>query len=377
MYKKIWLLPYNLINLIAAKSFAVPLFMDVHKGAEFTLEDVKRNHLADMAVQSRYGVRYVQYWVNEEANMVFCLMEAPNKEACIKVHQEAHGDLACNVIQVEKAAYELFMGVTTIDEFELTHDLHGALDAGYRFFIAISFMGPEKVLIEPEFLTGKILREQEGREVNHGGQEIIGVFNSCKQAIECAKNTQIEIGRFLTEQQLSDRVEFRIALAAGEPVTEQSELFADTLDLVIKLNTLAGKNQIVLSSLVKDLSKDHKIPINKLFKVMKPSEEQLLIRLMEVAENKLSDVQFSALLLSNEMGMNTAQLTDKVTQLTKYSPTDFINELRLKKAEKLIRIKGLGISDIAAKVGFSDPSIFVQCFSDRFGISPAQYPEPA
>ena len=64
----------------------MPLFMDLHKASDYdtmpTVEDIKKNHIADLAVQHKYGVKFIQYWINEEAGMVFCLMEAPNKEAC-------------------------------------------------------------------------------------------------------------------------------------------------------------------------------------------------------------------------------------------------------------------------------------------------------
>ena len=361
-----------------AKSIAVPLFMDVHKGAEFTLEDVKRNHLADLEVQSKYGVRYVQYWVNDDAGMVFCLMEGPNKEACEKVHQEAHGDIACNVIQVEKGDYELLMGVTTIDEFEMAHNLQGEVDSGYRIFVSINFIGPEKLLIEPEFLTGKILRELGGRELIHPGPEIMGVFNSCRQAVQCAKSIQSEMKDFLFQQDLMDRVEFRIAVAAGEPVTNNDGLFGDTLQLVSRLNSLTGKNQIILSSLVKDLCKERdegKHADEGLFKVLTPSDERLLNRVMEVAESRLNDHQFSVSSLSKEVGMSRPQLYRKLAYLTEISPNDFIRELRLKKAEKLMRRKEQNISEIALEVGFGNPSYFSKCFYNRFGTLPSQYLE--
>ena len=132
----------------------MPLYMDLHKGEEFTLEELKKSHLADLAVQDKYGVRYIQYWVNEEAGMVFCLMEGPSKEACAQVHREAHGDIACNIIQVEKGDYELLMGITHINEDDLSHHSEGGIDPGYRIFVSVSFVGPSKLVIEPEFITG-------------------------------------------------------------------------------------------------------------------------------------------------------------------------------------------------------------------------------
>jgi Protein of unknown function (DUF4242) len=80
----------------------MPLFMDVletlPKGA--TVKDVMDAHKADLETQDEYGVKYVRYWVDEKNAKVFCLAEAPNAEAAIAVHREAHGLLADRIYEV-------------------------------------------------------------------------------------------------------------------------------------------------------------------------------------------------------------------------------------------------------------------------------------
>lgn len=358
----------------------MPLFMDLHKGVEFTLEEVKRAHIADLEVQDKYGVRYIQYWVNDDAGMVFCLMEGPNKEACAQVHREAHGEIACNIIQVEKGDYDLLMGLTQVDKDDLVQNQQGQPDPGYRVFVSVNFVGPSRYLIEPEFLAGKILKEHGGREIIHPGQEILGVFNSCGQAVNCANTIQSRVKKFLNQDQRFKGVEYRIAVGAGEPVTENDGLFRDTICLVRRLTALAGKNQVLISSLVKDLCLGRQVSIklrDDLFKVLSPADERLLTRVMEVTETRLSDKEFTVSSLGREIGMSRPQLYRKIMHLMEVSPNDFIRELRLKKAEKLMRRKDQNISEIALEVGFSNPSYFSKCFYDRFGALPSQYLETA
>lgn len=51
----------------------MPLYMDVHLlGEGFTLDDARKAHLRDIAVQEKYGVIYHQYWVNEKAGTAYC-----------------------------------------------------------------------------------------------------------------------------------------------------------------------------------------------------------------------------------------------------------------------------------------------------------------
>jgi hypothetical protein len=79
----------------------MPLFIDVHKHIPgLTTEAVAGAHAADLATQDKHDVNYLKYWFNEKTGDVFCLIDAPSKEAAIQVHREAHGLLADEIIEV-------------------------------------------------------------------------------------------------------------------------------------------------------------------------------------------------------------------------------------------------------------------------------------
>jgi hypothetical protein len=78
----------------------MPLYMDEHDLPGVKAEDVVGAHEADERVQGQYGVTYKHYWVDEAAGKVFCLVEAPDKEAAIAVHREAHGLVADQIFEV-------------------------------------------------------------------------------------------------------------------------------------------------------------------------------------------------------------------------------------------------------------------------------------
>jgi len=83
----------------------MPLFIDIHKKIPgLTAEAVAQAHAADLAVQAKYGVTYYRYWYDEATGKVFCLAEAPNAEAAVAVHREAHGLLANEIIEVKEGA---------------------------------------------------------------------------------------------------------------------------------------------------------------------------------------------------------------------------------------------------------------------------------
>jgi len=83
----------------------MPLFLDVHNHIEgLTADAVAHAHQADLATQAKHDVKYLRYWFNEQSGKVFCLIEAPSKEAAIAVHREAHGLVADDLIEVTEGA---------------------------------------------------------------------------------------------------------------------------------------------------------------------------------------------------------------------------------------------------------------------------------
>ena len=83
----------------------MPLFMDVHNRVEgLTAQAVAGAHQRDLDVQSRHGVNYLKYWFDEGSGRVFCLVEAPSREAAEAVHREAHGLLADEITEVQEGA---------------------------------------------------------------------------------------------------------------------------------------------------------------------------------------------------------------------------------------------------------------------------------
>ena len=82
----------------------MPLYLDVHQklpeGA--TAKDVADAHMADLRVQDKFGVKYINYWVDERKGKVFCLVDAPDAAAAEACHREAHGLAADEIYEVEQ-----------------------------------------------------------------------------------------------------------------------------------------------------------------------------------------------------------------------------------------------------------------------------------
>ncbi len=83
----------------------MPLYMDTHHKVEgLTAEAVMDAHRRDLEVQDKHGVKYLRYWYDEGTGKVFCLIQAPSKEAAAAVHREAHGLVADEIVEVKEGS---------------------------------------------------------------------------------------------------------------------------------------------------------------------------------------------------------------------------------------------------------------------------------
>src|SRR5215470_5969503 len=78
----------------------MPIFLDRHDVVEASAEEVAKLHVKDLEVQGKYGVKFLTYWYDAERRTTFCLVDAPDKETADKVHAEAHGHVANEMIAV-------------------------------------------------------------------------------------------------------------------------------------------------------------------------------------------------------------------------------------------------------------------------------------
>jgi hypothetical protein len=88
----------------------MPIFLDRHDLSGLTAADIAEAHRKDLEVQERYGVRFLTYWFDEARGTGFCLIDAPDIATAMRVHDEAHGDVAKDVIEVDLSAVEAFLG---------------------------------------------------------------------------------------------------------------------------------------------------------------------------------------------------------------------------------------------------------------------------
>ncbi len=245
----------------------MPLYMDIHEvPGGVSAEDVAKAHAQDVKIEDKYGVHYHKYWVNEKAGKIFCLCHAPDAEAAVEVHRQAHGMVADKIIEIQPELAEGFLGGVEVNNAgaALVPGATNERDPGIRTVLFTDIadsttltqaLGDEAALAMlgvHDTIVRDALSASGGREVKHTGDGIMASFISAAGAVRCA----IEIQRQLDKrsQENPDRpLKVRVGAAAGEPVEQHNDLFGSTVQLAARLCAHAQPEQILVSNAIAEL----------------------------------------------------------------------------------------------------------------------------
>lgn len=105
----------------------------------------------------------------------------------------------------------------------------------------------------------------------------------------------------------------------------------------------------------------------------KSPDEKLMERIMKVINENISNPNLTIEVITNEVGISRVHLHRKLKELTNQSTRDFIRNIRLKEAARLLSEKQHTISEIATLTGFTDPNNFSTTFKELYGMPPSMY----
>lgn len=350
----------------------MPLYMDIHTvdSNTFSVEDVVKAHMEDLAIQEQFGVIQLKYWVNVEAKILFCLMKGPNKEACNEVHKQSHGNTACNIIEVSDDEFNLYLGAGGHVN-DLAYTTSGEIDTGYRTIIAIKICDLTdryKFHIKDVY---SIIVEHEGAMVLQPEDDIIASFIYASKAMLCS----LAISKYLNS--ITENVEFIIALSSGRPVDEKGDyMFEETKKKIQYLCAACLKNTISLDFETQLLFEKEKNTPNlphDSFKIIRSEDFDFLFKLFEYFEESFHVEDFTSKNFYRFLGLSKSQAYRKLKSLTGMAPNQLFQELRLRQSLEKIKLGNQTISELAFALGFNSASYFTKVFRKRFGISPSSF----
>ena len=103
------------------------------------------------------------------------------------------------------------------------------------------------------------------------------------------------------------------------------------------------------------------------------SDELFMKRVMAIVNKNISNSEFNISQMVDEVGMSRTQLHRKLKELTGFSASRFLQNIRMQQAMKLLKEKKVNVSQIAYSVGFSSQTHFSTTFKQYYGVSPTEY----
>src|SRR5215211_4098417 len=237
----------------------MPIFLDRHDLSGLTAADIAEAHRKDLDAQERYGVRFVTYWFDESRGTGFCLIDAPDIATAMRVHDEAHGDVAKDVIEVDLSAVEAFLGRVS-DPPSVGPEAKVNIDSALRAIMFTDIVDSTgmtarlgdtravEMVRAHDALVRRALRDKSGREVKHTGDGIMACFDDTADAVQCARAIQQAFDAFNLASK--EKLRVRIGIDVGEPVADSNDLFGTTVQTAARLCQAADPDAILVSAAI-------------------------------------------------------------------------------------------------------------------------------
>lgn len=103
------------------------------------------------------------------------------------------------------------------------------------------------------------------------------------------------------------------------------------------------------------------------------ADETFLKKLVDLIEKNISEPNFEVETIVGQIGMSRAQLYRKLNSLTGQSVKEFVRNIRIRSAAKLLEKGDLRINEVMTLVGINNRAYFIQCFKEQYGVNPSEY----
>ncbi len=240
----------------------MPLFMDRHDVGSATAEEAAQAHYKDLEVQARHSCKAITYWYDQSRGAVFCLVEAPSASAVREMHDEAHGLIPNQIIEVDSAAVAQFLGRVSDPDTVKSGPIRETALRAILFVDMVKSTDLTRTLGDKEALglvrmyrdiVRRALVEHGGREIDRAGDGFLTSFESAFAAVTCGIAIQRALSSDNSARMEGPPLEARIGIGAGEPVQDGDALFGSTVNLTARICDQAKSGQIVAARVVRDL----------------------------------------------------------------------------------------------------------------------------
>ena len=282
------------------------------------------------------------------------IIELPLGKEHLKNNQIYSDYVDSGVKQVRKAASRNCKILLVDDDIEICRYIKSELSDWYRFVICNNGKEALKQLLSADFdlvVSDVVMPEMDG----------ITLLKNIKGN---ANISHVPVVMLTSKSEISDRLE-GIKLGADAYLAKPfslEELHLTIDNLIDNIRRLKGK----FSGVLKQDDKVEKIEV-------KGNDEELMERIMKVVNENMGDSDFNVEKMCDEVGVSRTQLHRKLKEMTGVPTSEFLRNIRLNEAARLIREGKINITQVSYMVGFANNSHFSTAFKKYFGMSPSEY----
>lgn len=102
-------------------------------------------------------------------------------------------------------------------------------------------------------------------------------------------------------------------------------------------------------------------------------DDAFFLKIASCIMNHLSETEFSADIIAEEVGMSKTSLYKKVKAITGLTPHGLIKQYRLKKAADLLKNSNMSVSAVIYETGFNSRSYFYKSFNEVYHCHPKDF----
>lgn len=122
-----------------------------------------------------------------------------------------------------------------------------------------------------------------------------------------------------------------------------------------------------------DMMKELCLKAAEIRKRSRSNPDNLLMQRIDIFIHENFDKEISLSILADELGMNISYISTLVKREFGVNFSDYVNELRIKKAVTLLRSTEYTVREVASNCGYDDVHTFIRNFKKQCGTTPAEY----
>ncbi|WP_406685169.1 response regulator [Seonamhaeicola sp. MEBiC1930] len=259
-----------------------------------------------------------------------------------------------NIVQQEDEDLEMTKQHTVLiveDNVELREYLKLELTNQYKVLIASN--GSDGLKIAKETFPDVIITDVVMPEID--GMEF------CKQIKSNISTSHIPVLMLTAKAKVEDRIE-GIETGADAYMVKPFNIRL----LKLRLAQLITSRQLIFNkyfSVISELPED----VNST-----PLDKEFIENVLNHINENIGDPNLNVETLASQLNLSRSQFYRKIKALTNQTASEFLRNIRLKKAKQILEMGETNISKVCYSIGFSSHSYFTKCFKNYFGILPTE-----